>query len=188
VPLETTFRELSGRLRMLHDMLVALRLTVDEDKPLHGKSALAENLGDGILQVMGTLDDCLKTAAAATHAVGHPLDLDRARRALMLCQEQFHRVEAEFQEQLGSYDKLKDLACLGRERRGEWAAWAGSVKSGVDQCREPLEATRKALSRCWEEIAERVGTTSVSVRTTNIGQKIITKASPSADAAAEGLT
>ena len=93
-----------------------------------------------------------------------------------MCQERFHRIEQEFSSGLASYEKLKDLTMLGSERRGEWIPWASSVKDGVGQCQQPLEEASRALAGCWQEIAERVGSTSVSVQTTNIGQKIITRA------------
>lgn len=185
--LESSFQDLAGQLRKLHDMLLALRLTVVEDKPLRGEAALVDHLEDAILDLMGALDECQKAAAAGRKAVGHPLDLDRARRALAACQDRFHGIEAQYTGRLASYEKIKDLAGLARDRRGEWVPWAGSVKSGVERCREPLDAASKALARCWQEIAERVGTTSVSVRTSNIGQKIVTQ-SKTEDVAIKGLT
>lgn len=186
--LESIFRDLPGQLRKLHDMLVALRLTVVEDKPLKGEAALVDHLEDTILEVMGTLDECMKTAGAAQKAVGHPVDLDLARRALAACQDQFHRIETDYTERLASYEQIKDLAGLARDRRGEWIPWAGSVKNGIERCREPLDGARKALADCWQEIAERVGTTSISVRTSNIGQKIVTRTAPPGDVVVEGLT
>jgi hypothetical protein len=178
VALESIFQDLSNQLRKLYDMLLALRLTVVEDKPVKGEAALVDHLEDSILDLMGLMDGCLKSAGAAQKAVGHPVDLDRARRALAACQEQFHRVETQYAERLASYEKIKDLTGLARDRRGEWVPWAGSVKSGVERCREPLDWASKAMAGCWQEIAERVGTTSVSVRTSNIGQKIVTKSEP----------
>jgi hypothetical protein len=162
-------------------------LTVVEDKPLKGEAALVDHLEDAILDLMGLLDECQKAAGAGRKAVGHPVDLDQARRALAGCQDQFHAIETQYTERLASYEKIKDLAGLARDRRGEWVPWAGSVKSGVERCREPLDAASKALASCWQEIAERVGTTSVSVRTSNIGQKIIAR-SEAKDVAIEGLT
>lgn len=182
--LDATFRELTAQLRKLHDMLLALRLTVVEDKPVKGEAALVDQMEDTILDVMGSLDECLKAAGAAQKAVGHPLDLDRARRALATCQDQFHRIERQYSNDLAAYEKLKDLAGLGNTRRGEWLPWSGSVKDGIEQCRQPLDGVSNALTGCWQEIAERVGTTSISVQTSNIGQKIITK---STDAEAEGI-
>jgi hypothetical protein len=178
VALESSFQDLAGQLRKLHDMLLALRLTVVEDKPLRGEAALVDHLEDAILDLMGALDECQKAAAAGRKAVGHPLDLDRARRALAACQDRFHGIEAQYTGRLASYEKIKDLAGLARDRRGEWVPWAGRVTSG---------AASKALARCWQEIAERVGTTSVSVRTSNIGQKIVTQ-SKTEDVAIKGLT
>lgn len=186
--LEATFRDLLGQLRMLHDMFLALRLTVVEDKPVRGEAALVDHFEDAILDAMGTLDECLKSAQAAQKAVGHPVDLDRARRSLANCQEKFHQIESQYSESLASYEKLKDLADLGKERRGEWLPWSASVKDGVEQCRRHLDGVRKGLGICWQEIAERVGTTTVSVHTRNIGQKIVTRTAPPPDVAAEGLT
>jgi len=178
--LEATFRELFSELRKLHDTLVAVRLTVVEDKPLRSESALVDRLEDTILDMMGSLDEALKAARAAQKAVSGATDLNGTRRALVVCQERFHRIERQFADDLVSYETLKDLASLGSERRGEWLAWAGSVRDGVEQCREPMDGISRSLARCWQEIAERVGTTSISVETSNIGQKIITRRGESA--------
>jgi len=188
VALEATFRELFTQLRRLNDTLLALRLTVGEDKPLKGEAALVDHFEDSILELMGRLDECLKAVRVAQKAVGHPLDLDGARRALAKCQESFHRIEQQFLADLVSYEKLKDLASLGSERRGEWLPWANSVKHGLEQCRPPLDDASKALAACWQEIAERVGTTSISVQATNIGQKIVTDSAEAEDRVHEGVT
>ena len=45
---------------------------------------------------------------------------------------------------------------MGRERQGEWLAWAHSVKAALDQCQQPLYDVDDALFLCWQEIAERV--------------------------------
>jgi hypothetical protein len=188
VPLEATFRELFTELRKLQDTLVAVRLTVVEDKPVRGEAALADYLEDSILDLMGLLDESLKAARAAQKAVGNVPDLNAARRALTICQERFHRLAQQFALELVSYEKLKDLATLGTERRGEWLPWSNSVKDGIEQCRQPLEAADKALAACWQEIAERAGMTSVSVQATNIGQKIVAKDSRELDLVGEGTT
>jgi hypothetical protein len=188
VALEATFRELSVQLRKLNDTLLALRLTVGEDKPVKGEAALVDHFEDTILDLMGVLDECLKAARVAQKAAGYPLDLDRARRALAKCQESFHRIEQQFSADLLSYEKLKDLASLGSERGGEWLPWAGSVKHGLEQCRQPLDGTSKALAACWQEIAERVGMTSISVQATNIGQKIVVKAPEAEEMARNEVT
>lgn len=187
--LETTFREFLNELKKLRDTLVALRLTVAEDKPTKGEAALVDQFEDTILDTLGLLDECLTGARTAQAAVGNRIDLNGARRALSTCQDRFHQIELQFTTNLLSYEKLKDLARLGSERRGEWLAWARSVKQGIEQCRPQLDAASKALACCWEELAERAGTTSVSVHTTNIGQKILTRETASIEnAVSEGIT
>jgi hypothetical protein len=179
--MESAFRDLRTELRKLYDTLVALRLTVVEDKPVKGGAALVDRLEDTVLDIMGLLNEAMRAARLAQKGVLAAPDLNGARRALTTCQERFHRIERQFASDLASYELLKDLASLGSERRGEWLPWAGSVKAGIEQCREPLDGSSKALAACWQEIAERVGMTSVSVQTTNIGQKIVSKLEDSAE-------
>jgi len=175
--LEAKFRELILELGKVQDTLVALRLTVVEDKPAKGDAALVDRLGDVILDMMGFLDEALNSARTAQKRTGHTLDLNAARRALTTCQERVHRIGQLFAVELVSYEILKDLASLGHQRRGEWVPWTNSVKQGIEQCREPLDLAAKALAACWQEIAERVGTTSVSVTNVNVGQEFVAKGS-----------
>jgi hypothetical protein len=186
--LEATFRELHIQLMSLQDNLLALRLTVAEDKPTKGEAALVDHFENSILDAMGLLDECLNSSRDAQKAVGLPLNMDRARRALTTCQNRFHLAAQCFSEELISYEKLRDLASLSKTRGREWTSWAGSVKHGLEQCRQPIDAVGKALAACWQEIAERIGTTSISVQATNIGQQITTDASGSHSFEGEGVT
>jgi hypothetical protein len=183
--LEATFRKLAVQLRKLQDTFVALQLTIG-DKPPEREAALADNVENTILDMLGLLQNARKATKDAQQAVGHPLDLDRARRAMTTCHEQFHQVEQQFSAELSSYELLKDLTSLAESRRGEWIPWANSMKDGISQCREPMQETSQSLAECWQEIAEHAGTTSVSVRTTNIGQKI-TRAVPVSEAVDDAI-
>jgi len=136
---------------------------------------------------MGTLHEARKAALNARRAVGHPVDLDQARRALTLCQERFHRIEQLFAADLVSYEKFKELDRLGNERRA-WLPWSSTVKQGIEQCRQPLEQTSAALAACWQELAERLGTMSISMQATNVGQQISMPRSRAEDLEAEGVT
>jgi hypothetical protein len=184
VALEATFRDLSLCLHHLHDALNALQVTLG-DKPVDDESALADAVETVVLDVMGTLHEARKAAVNARKAVGHPLDLDRARRALTTCQERFHRIAQQFATDLVSYDKLKDLARLGNARRA-WLPWSSTVKQGIEQCRTPLDHSSAALAACWQELVEHSGTTSISVK--NTGQKIIARRSMSEEAIGERMT
>jgi hypothetical protein len=184
--LEKTFQELSDCLRKLQDSLLVLQLTIREDLPPQGEVALVDQFGDAVDDSLGWLQESVAAAIEAQHAVEHPIDIDRARKALANCQERFHRVEQRFASDLVSYEKLKDLTTFGRSRRGEWLGWVRSVKEGLEQCRQPIDEVSKALLACWQEIAERAGMTSVSVHATNIGQQIT--ASELNSKVREGLT
>ena len=184
--LEATFRDLSVCLHQLHDGLNELQVTLG-DKPPRDEAALADGLESAVLDLMGTLHEARKAALNARRAVGHPVDLDRARRALTICQERFHRIEQQFASDLVSYEKLKELARLGNERRA-WLPWASTVKQGIEQCRQPIELTSTALAACWQELAERLGTTNITMQATNVGQQIKMPASVTADLEAEGVT
>ncbi len=185
--LEATFRTLFVQIRKLCDTLNAVLLTVGDKPPRRG-SALVDELENTVLDMLGLAEDARTAARLAEKAVASPLDLDRARRALAKCQENFHRVEQQFSNELVSYEKLKDLANLGNDRGGEWKPWSGSMKDAIEQVRQPLEETSKAIAACWQELAERLGMTNVSVNATNIGQQITTPASEVRDLEQEGVT
>jgi hypothetical protein len=82
------------------------------------------------------------------------------------------------------------LARLGSERRRGWLPWANSVKQGIEDCRQPQEAVSLALAACWQELAERLGTISISMQATNVGQQITLPRSRARDEdlEAEGVT
>jgi hypothetical protein len=186
--LEKTFGELPHTIRKLRDGLLALQLTVREDLPLHGSVVLVDQFGDAVDDSLGWLEDALTAATEVQQCAKHPVDMDRGRRALSNCQEQFHRMEQRFHSDLISYEKLKDLTGFGRSRRGEWLGWVKSVRKGLDECRQPMDEVTKALLACWQEIAEHAGMTSVSVQATNIGQQIAAPELMSKTLASEGIT
>jgi hypothetical protein len=140
-----------------------------------------------VLDMLGTLHEARRSAVEARKAVGHPIDLDRARRAMTHCQERFHRVEQLFASELVSYEKLKELARLGNERRA-WIPWASTVKLGIEQCREPIEQTSTSLAACWAELAERLGMVNISMQATNVGQQITAPKLGVEDLEVEGVT
>jgi hypothetical protein len=185
VALEATFRGLSVCLHHLHDALNELQVTLG-DKPPDDESALADGVETAVLDMLGTLHETRRAVLNGRKAVGHPPDLDRARRALALSQERFHRIEQQFASDLTSYERLKELERLGNERRA-WLPWSSTVKRGIELCRQPLEQTSAALASCWQELAERLGTMSISMQATNVGQQIKMPASVAVDLEAEGV-
>jgi hypothetical protein len=171
VALERSFLDLDVHLRRLKDDLLGLRLTVVEDKPLRRGVVLVEQIGDTVEELVGWLEEALAAAAEGRGAVGQPVDLDRARRALTRCQERVHLIGQRFAAEIVSYERVEELSRFGRSRGGEWAAWVDVVRQTVGQCRPLLENANQALFFCSQELAERGGTTSVSVHATNVGQQ-----------------
>jgi hypothetical protein len=170
--LERVFQDLGEQLRRLHDALLGLRVTAREDKPLRGDTVLSDRFGDATDDLLGWLEEAMQGATVGCQCVGHPLDLNRAGRALTACHEAYQRLAQHFAAELVSYERIAELRQLGRKRRGEWRAWAGSLEVALNRCQQPLDEAQQALFRCWQELAERAGGCSVSVQATNIGQQI----------------
>ena len=175
--LQKSFRDLCSRLQELQEGLEAVNTTVDEDRPKRRDVVVATSLGDAVLAVRGILEESRAAADDACQAVGHPMDMERARRALMTCQEQFHRFATEFSHDLACYQRMTDLASIAKERGRDWASWVTVVKQGLEQCQALAEAGRDALFVCWQELTERLGASAVSVQNTTIGQQISLAAS-----------
>jgi hypothetical protein len=133
VALEKVFREMTECLRRLRDNLLAVQLTIRVDTPKEGSVLLVDVFGEAVDDVVGWLEEAIQAACEAQKAVGHPVDLDRARRALVSAQEQFHRAEQAFLSDLVSYERLNELTKFGKRRCGEWNAWVKSVMHGIEQ-------------------------------------------------------
>jgi hypothetical protein len=172
VPTEKIFREMQHHLRTLQEALEALGTTVDEDKPTRDDVVVASRLSDDLLAVRGLLEEVLAAADVACRAVAYPLDSDRARRALTACQQQFQRFAHAFFFELAGYDRIDDLTSVGRERGQEWLDWVSVVKQALEQCQMLSEDVGNGLLLCWQELAERIATTSISIRNTSIGQQV----------------
>jgi hypothetical protein len=169
VALQKSFRDLCTRLQELQEVLEAVNTTVEEDRPRRKDVVVASSLGDAVLAVRGVLEESCAAADEAYEAAGQ-LDMDHVRRALTTCQERFHHFEAEFSHDLASYERMADLASVAQERGRDWASWVKVVKQGLEQCQALVEAGRDALFLCWQDLTERLGTASVQVRNTSIGQ------------------
>jgi hypothetical protein len=125
---------------------------------------LVDTFGDATDEVLGWLEESLKAAKEGRQAVGYPVAIDRARRALTVCHERYTLLQHRFASDLMSYERIAELMRVGQERQGEWLAWAHSVKEALDQCQQLLYDLDQALFLCWQEIAERLEITSVSVQ------------------------
>jgi hypothetical protein len=181
--LTTAFPKLCLRLRHLRDALDGLRLTVAEDKPLQGGDvALVDHRTDTIEDVLGLIEEGLDAAERGRRSMGPSATeaVDAARDALITCQATFNAATRKFQSELVSYDRVAEVAGLGRTRGGEWRGWAASVRQALRRCEESAADVTEALFTCWRELAERGGGgQTVTVCTTSIGQQVV-KPAPAA--------
>jgi hypothetical protein len=179
--LEAAFREMGGRMRALHEILSALHTTIVEDRPAHDDVVLVDLLGDTNDDLLGWLQEAISAADAGHRVTAHPTDLYRAAQQLIICQRQFNRVARELAFDLLSYRRIAELRRFGRQRGGEWHAWARDVNAALDRCPQPISEVGDALLRCWQELADRMGVTSLLVHQLNIGQQLMVPAATHSD-------
>jgi len=188
VPLEATFHDLSRQLARLLEAFRDARLTVVEDAPLRDTVALVDRLGDAIEDVVGWAQEAFAASNEAEHAVAQPLDSHRARQALTTCQERFNRLTSVFSSDLVSYERIVDLQRLAQRPGGEWRLWVSAVRQVLERVRPPIQDVSQALFLCWQALAERLGTASVSIQNTTIGQQISTTEATTGEMTAGGAT
>jgi hypothetical protein len=172
VAIEAEFQHLVGKFAAVREAFAGLRLTAVEDRPLRDEVLLVERLADAVDDLIGWLDEALAAAGDAQKAARHPLDGYRACKALALANDRFIQLEYKFFSAGVSYEELNELTRFGQRRGREWLGWTRSVIAALEQCRAPVRELDEALLHCWRELAERLGTSTVSVQTTNIGQQI----------------
>jgi hypothetical protein len=187
VAIEKTFAELQRQLRALQEALEALGTTVDEDRPKQDDVIVAARLSDDLLAARGLLEETLVAADNACSAASYPLDAERARRALTLCQQHFQSFAHAFSFELAGHSRFDDLGSVGRERGRSWAEWVSVVSQGLEQSTALVQDITNTLFRCWQQLAARLATASVSIQNTTIGQQF-SVAEPRPDAVApEGV-
>jgi len=168
--IEDAFQHLVGRFEAATEGFQSLRLTVIEDRPTRGEVLLVERLGNLVEDLRGWLAEGQAAATDARQAVAHPLDSYRARQSLGVANERFNRLEGQFFNEAVSHKTIDELERFARQRGGEWFGWSGSVVIALQSCREPLRALGEAILWAWQELSERLGSGSLLVQNTNIGQ------------------
>jgi len=186
--LEAAFDDLGLRMRAALEALLELRVTVVEDRPLHGEAALVDGWGDAVEDLVGAAREAVEAADEARRYTGPPPDIDRARRSLSACHERAGRVARAFWSDLASFQRVRDLTRLARRRKGEWLAWSEGVRVALERCHAPLRETDAALLRCWQEIAERVGMTSMTFHASTVGYQVVPPAPVGASDRDEAFT
>jgi hypothetical protein len=155
--------ELWDALCAVREPLMALSVTVWEDRPENGELILADSVGDAVAEASGWLE-------GAIAAVREPADLGAS---LVDCGQQFDRLEKAFWSDLASYERLAEVEVL-RTERPLWSGWARGVRRYVSDCGELIHHARAALFGCWRELTSELRRSLVTVNATGVGQHIAT--------------
>jgi hypothetical protein len=171
--LEAVLQDLHIQLRHLHDAIHGLRMIVVDDQPPVEGTVLVDQFGYAADDLVGWSEEMIAAVAAARAAAAeNPTDTETVRRSLALSQERHNRIVRRFGSDLASHERIEALLQFGKQFRKEWAPWSIAVRESVSGCRPALDDASDALLVAWRELSERIGMNSVSVRTTNIGQRI----------------
>jgi hypothetical protein len=177
--LDRAFQDLCDRLHALETGLDELSSAVLHSKPAEGRANagpnkehyLADLLWEMVAEMQGQQKEASEAAAEAKRAVDPPLNLDRAWRMLKVSQGAANLIGRQYSLDMVSYERVHDLMTL-RAEHPEWAGWVEAQLIHLEQLGKQISDANEAFLPCWQEIAERVGMTSVSVQTTNVGQQI----------------
>lgn len=176
VGLQASLGELGAHLSDLHEVLNQLHLTLVEDRP--SDIALADGMDAVVDDIQGWISECeraLREAPATPRTDG---DLEDVVEALSECRYSTSNILRQFTQEIGSRQRIDHVTAVGRERGGEWTGWAVEVKRAVDLGDAALRELVDALLGCYQEIAERIGATSVSARATALGVNFGEKRDP----------
>jgi hypothetical protein len=175
VALRVELENLGCQLERMQEVFSDLRRLLDDHPSEGDKVLLLDSFGDAVEDLLGWLQESLERCApfmpARRGERENDFDANVARQVLVVCQGLFNQQMQRFLVDLVSYDKVAQLLKFGRERGGEWQTWAKGIKLELESCRQYLFLTSQVLFRCWVELAEWIGMTSISVRTTNVGQQ-----------------
>ena len=192
VSLPDSVAGLHRALQALGEELDGSRLTIVEDRPRGAEVVLVDELGDGIDDMVGWVEEAAAGAAAARDSAAHPPDAQGLFGALAACQGPVDRAADTLHAALLADWRIADVGALGRERGGEWLAWSGGVELALRRVEAALTEVAWAFVACWRDLAERVSASLVSVTNNSIGQQITTPTArartPRRVAAASGST
>ncbi|MCL4860840.1 MAG: hypothetical protein KJZ93_15595 [Caldilineaceae bacterium] len=166
--LSTNLEHLMAALEQLRAALLALQITIAEDRPQRDESALVDLFGDAVTDQLGWLAEAQQIVDSARRAANDRRPPGEIWPHLITCDERLAQIEYGCFD-LGSHNRMTPLVRMGRQRGGEWPAWLSSVQQGLDAVQNGLFAGRHALVACMRDLAEYSG--AVMVQSTAIGQQ-----------------
>jgi hypothetical protein len=155
-----------------------LQWAVTEGKPLaltertRGEEdhALVGRYYEAAIGLTSLTEEAIAAAEEGQEAVAEQIDLARARRVLIACQDGVNQLTQTFFSKMVSFEAWDDLESLAREQ-SKWGQWVVGVKDALRHCCEPIVEVNQALFELWQELTEHAGAPSVSVQAISTGNQ-----------------
>ncbi len=170
--LESAVADLVASLERMQATLRDLQVTALEDRPLSGEALPVERLGDAVADALGWTGEAIGSARRVARAAAYPVQVERAAASLVECQAGFLRGQRSFFDDAASSRRVAELATMADERDREWRGWTWTVDEGLDRSRAAFHECAEALLDCWREVAERLGAASITLTSTNFGNRV----------------
>ena len=148
------FASLVTQLERWQQTLEELRLTVAEDRPAADDVALADQLEDAVNDALAACHSAREGAIQAT-AAEMGSDLNTAKRRLAQAYEEIARLYLLCATTLAGWERMRDLAELGRRRGRRWGQWSRACIVTLQDWPVQMAATSGQLLGCWEQLMDR---------------------------------
>jgi hypothetical protein len=170
-----TLDHLALALRQLADAVRELEVHIADESA--ADAVLVERLDESVQDLRASVGEARVAVDRALGPSQQPVSIELGVSGLARC----HECVLDATRKLGAllaHESIHDLLELGRRRGGSWLPWAEEVRDALERCRGPLDDVHQSLLECWQDVAERSTAGSVSVRATNIGQRVTVPSGP----------
>jgi hypothetical protein len=165
--LEKTFNQLQEQINQLHEGIHHLSFAADAPHP--EPNELADNLRDRTFKLVGLSLGAIEHAANCRQSATPPGDIAQLGQELVGVHLGVNDIAEVFWMGVASREITSELITLARRKDEDWRGWTLGVGQAVERCQAPLVNVMDGLASCWEEILEHAASTSISVKTTNVG-------------------
>lgn len=140
----------------LRDAVVAMQLTVVEDRPYGSDVVPVHALGDAVGDLLATVQETLEATSDGLRAVGDRSGPVAVRDALLRAQQAANKAGRLLADEVADRARLGDLDALASSRGRAWGPWMAGVDEAIDRCRPPLRDIQEGLLHCWSELTDRL--------------------------------
>lgn len=165
-----TIAGLWDHLHEVREALLALRLTVVEDRPEDGGTIAAERLADELEAACAEMQAAVEAVDRLRDSPSNAIEtLADAHRHLQTAANLYWLA-------FGPPRRQRELHRVARTGGEQWAAWTRALWSAAENVTAALGGALEALPDAWLTVA--CSTPAVHVHTTAVGQQLLAATSP----------